>query len=208
MTAQQDACRILREAADIIEAREKQYNGHGDMFEHISELSDVGVSEVFDVWIATKQVRLIHTPGHHDSLVDLVAYTALKACKMNPGAVSNAPKAPKDPLEELIERSKKSLGQQMFTGGLPTPAEVAKRKEIVEEAEQANRLRMEELLRMQEMADPKAREADIKKMVKEMNDLGYGYLAHPTELVQLKKLNEEKKEPQGESNYECRTCNN
>ena len=81
MTLQQKAIRVLREAASTIEARARQYNGKGDMFDEIAASAGCDVSVIFAVLRGTKIARLNANPEHYDSLVDLIAYTALEQCK-------------------------------------------------------------------------------------------------------------------------------
>ena len=72
---------ILRVCAGILEQRSDEYSGVSDMFDHISELSNVEVSKVFDVLKAVKLSRLVSNPEHTDSLIDLINYFALQHVK-------------------------------------------------------------------------------------------------------------------------------
>jgi hypothetical protein len=74
----QTAVALLRSAADTIEERAAQYNGESDMFEQIAFVTALSIEKVFDVFIATKDARLSANPEHLDSLIDLLAYTALQ----------------------------------------------------------------------------------------------------------------------------------
>ncbi len=86
MSLDKFAAEILREAADTIEKRSGEYGGAGSMFDDVARLAEVNPRTAFDVFIAMKQVRLAYNPEHHDSLVDLVAYFALKSCYGKLGA--------------------------------------------------------------------------------------------------------------------------
>ena len=69
----------LREAADLISGdRQDEY---GDFFDNVMNAStETGVDPLgcVDVMIAFKNTRLNHSPMHHDSIVDKIAYYSLR----------------------------------------------------------------------------------------------------------------------------------
>ena len=89
---------LLRDAANIIEARAREYSGEGDMFVAIAKEAACRVEDVFSILSAVKQVRLDTNPNHRDSLVDKVAYNAFALVyrneKQKKEKFSSKPKAP------------------------------------------------------------------------------------------------------------------
>jgi len=86
------AAEILRTAAGLVDGdREKEY---GDfMVNTIRAGKEAGVAplEAVDVMIGYKKARLIHSPMHQDSIVDLIAYYALReVVRMNVAEEINA----------------------------------------------------------------------------------------------------------------------
>jgi hypothetical protein len=77
-TTAEMAVNLLRKSADIIEERSKEYGGNSFMFRSAAERSGISIDDVFNVLMSIKEERLICAPDHTDSLVDLMAYSALK----------------------------------------------------------------------------------------------------------------------------------
>ena len=77
---------ILRQAADMIEIRGKQYGDYNKSF----EINAKGLGLVIDkevkpfqsplILAITKLTRLFHDPKNRDSWIDLLAYIAIAAC--------------------------------------------------------------------------------------------------------------------------------
>lgn len=75
---------VLRDAETIIHGdREKTYGSPGKNLRKIADLwtaylaRDIGAEDVANMMILLKVARLINTPDHRDSLIDICGYAAL-----------------------------------------------------------------------------------------------------------------------------------
>jgi len=73
------AAALLREAADLVAGpRADDYGDFLKNSERAAALANITPLQAADAMIGYKNARLIHTPDHHDSIVDKIAYTALR----------------------------------------------------------------------------------------------------------------------------------
>jgi len=73
------AAAYLKEAASLIAGdRQDEYGDFFDNCKNAEAESGVDALSCVDVMIAFKNTRLKHSPRHHDSIVDKIAYYALK----------------------------------------------------------------------------------------------------------------------------------
>lgn len=97
---------ILSEAATTITERGKQYGGVEDCFSLAAQLSTLLLGRAFTaadvaaVQMAVKLARLGQTKDHHDSLIDLVNYTAFRAAFLE-----NARPRANVPLADLVQEA-------------------------------------------------------------------------------------------------------
>lgn len=79
----QSAAAALREVAAIVDQRGKSYGSSRENFGRIAELwtsykgTKFSREDVAILFILAKVARLVETPGHKDSLLDIAGYAAL-----------------------------------------------------------------------------------------------------------------------------------
>jgi len=77
-TVSSDAATLLREAADIIEGqRAVDYGSFTDNMAFAGDIAGLKPHGIARALIGVKAARLHYQPDHHDSMVDLLGYTAL-----------------------------------------------------------------------------------------------------------------------------------
>jgi len=79
MNTSEEAAKLLREAADLVGgARADEYGEFKDNAAFAASFAGVSTMQAIDVMIGFKRARLRHSPEHHDSIVDLLGYQALR----------------------------------------------------------------------------------------------------------------------------------